>query len=452
MTIALTAGLGEFVANLRASDIPDEALGFIRMGFTDCVGVMIAGAAEPAPQKVKAFLAPDGGEATLCFGQGRASALDAAMINATAAHALDFDDVALRGHPSAVLVPAILAEAEAIGATGEQMVRAYAAGYETWAELARRDQDHQTNKGWHPTGVFGAIGAAAACASLRGLDAGLATQAIALGASQSSGLVSNFGTMTKPFHAGRSAHAGVMAARLAETGFTASHDALEHPRGFLAAVSPAGRFDVDSSIEAGRLWKLPRERLSVKKYPLCYCTHTSLDGILDLLHAKAVQPEDVKRVKVNVRQRFADTLRNASPRTALEAKFSMQFAMACALIARRAGLAELTDTFVLRPDVQALMKHVVVVPDDRETRPTPQSPVYDHVAIETRDGNVANSGPIAKVRGGFDAPLGREELWAKFDSCLEAGGARVAHDKLFDALMSLDRLPHVRELPGLGAH
>src|SRR5450759_1822829 len=167
MPVALTLGLGKFIAGLRYPDIPKDAISFIHTGFADCVGVMIAGAREPAPQLVRAMLAPAGDEATLLFGAGRASAPEAAWINGTAAHALDFDDVAQRGHPSTVLVPAILAEAEATGASGAAMVLAYAAGYETWAELVRRDPDQHHNKGWHPTGIFGAIGAAAACASLR---------------------------------------------------------------------------------------------------------------------------------------------------------------------------------------------------------------------------------------------------------------------------------------------
>jgi 2-methylcitrate dehydratase PrpD len=241
MPIALTVGLGSFIAGLRYEDIPKDAIPVIHTGFTDCIGVMIAGRGEPPAQLLKAALAPPPGEATLLFGADTAAAPVAAWINGTAAHALDFDDVAQRGHPSTVLVPAILAEAQALGATGRQMALAYAAGYETWAELVRRDADGHHNKGWHPTGIFGAIGAAAACASLRGLSAEQAAHAIALGASQSAGIMANFGTMTKPFHAGRAAHAGVISARLAASGFTAALDALEHPQGFLAAVSPAGR-------------------------------------------------------------------------------------------------------------------------------------------------------------------------------------------------------------------
>ena len=139
-----------------------------------------------------------------------------------------------------MLVPAILAEAEHLGSSGADMITAYVAGYEAWAELFRRDSGLLHQKGWHPTGLYGAVGAAAACAKLRKLDAEKSAIAIALGASQSAGLMSNFGTMTKPFHAGKAAHAGIMAARLAEAGFTANTDALEHPQGFLHAISPAG--------------------------------------------------------------------------------------------------------------------------------------------------------------------------------------------------------------------
>lgn len=450
MTVALTRGLGTFVSELRYEDIPKDAIPFIHTGFTDCVGVMLAGAKEEGPRLLMSVLAPQGGEANLFFGEARAPAPDAAWINGTAAHALDYDDVALRGHPSTVLVPAILAEAQAIGASGREMVLAYAAGYETWAELARRDPDQHQNKGWHPTGIFGAIGAAAACASLRKLDAEKAAVAIALGASQSSGLVSNFGTMTKPFHAGRAAHAGIISARLAEAGFTAALDALEHKPGFLDAVSPAGRADTESTIEAGVNWKLPRDRITVKKYPMCFATHTVLDGLLDLLDANKVDPEEVSRIDVSIRRRHSIVLRNHAPQTGLEAKFSMEFAMASALIARRVGLSELTDSFVRRGDMQDLMKRVSVTPDDREANPPPPQPIHDHVSIETRDGRRLDSGPLKNVRGGPDLPLSPQELWTKFEDCAQAGAANVPARSLFESLMSLERVGHVREIPGLG--
>ena len=450
MPVALTVGLGKFIAGLRYQDIPKEAIAFAQTGFADCIGVMIAGANEPPPQLVRAMLSPAGNEATLLFGAGRASAPEAAWINGAAAHALDFDDVAQRGHPSAVLVPAILAEAEAIGASGEAMLLAYAAGYETWAELVRRDTGQHHMKGWHPTGIFGAIGAAAACASLRRLDAEKATHAIALGASQSAGLMSNFGTMTKPFHAGRAAHSGVVSARLAEKGFTASPDALEHPQGFLSAVSPDGKkIDRDSAIEAGSIWKLGRDGVSVKKYPLCYCTHRALDGMLDLLQAEGADAGKVSRITVSTSPRFATILRNHAPQTGLEAKFSMEFAMTSAVIAGRAGLAELTDGFVRRADVQAMMKRVVVKQDEREDPADPGNAIYDEVTLETDASRPPRSIQVNKVRGGAGQPLSRQELWAKFEGCVQVGTARVPAKDLFDALLSLERLPQAGDLPGL---
>ncbi|MGZ5092158.1 MAG: MmgE/PrpD family protein, partial [Burkholderiales bacterium] len=377
--------------------------------------------------------------------------LEAALINATAAHALDYDDVAQRGHPSAVLVPAILAEAQALGASGKDMMVAYAAGYETWAELVRRDPDHHHEKGWHPTGIFGAIGAAAACASLHKLDAERAAHAIALGASQSAGVMANFGTMTKPFHAGRSAQAGVLAARLAANGFTASPDAFEHPQGFLSAVSPKGRVDVEMPIEAGVKWKILKDKLGVKKYPLCYCTHRALDAMLDLTGEQRIDPAKVNSVTVSTSRLNSKILRNHLPQTGLEAKFSMEFAMASALVAKRAGLAELTDEFVLSPEVQALMKRVTVQPDDREDPEKPGKSPYDMVIVETSDKRRLESAKVKHIRGGPELPLKREELWTKFEGCLQTSPRPFSSRDLFDALMSLEKVQHVNQLPGLGS-
>src|SRR6516225_8103008 len=171
------------------------------------------------------------------------------------------------------------------------MFTAYVVGYETWAALARRDPGHHHIKGWHPTGIFGAIAAGAACAALRRLSPEQATSAIALSASQAGGIMANFGTMTKPFHAGRAAHAGVVSARLAKAGFTAAADALEHPQGFLSAVSPDGRADRDGPTPRfGEEWHIVKSGLSIKKYPACYCTHRSLDAMLDLLAEHPLKP------------------------------------------------------------------------------------------------------------------------------------------------------------------
>lgn len=434
---ALTRELAAFVSGLRYEDIPLDALPFIRAGFTDVVGTTIAGRDDPVTQTVLAVYAPGPGSCRLFFGQGSAPVPEAALLNATAGHALDFDDAAQRGHLSTVLAPAILAEAEVLGSTGRQMATAYAAGYETWAELMRREPDHYHNSSWHPTGVFGTLAAAAACASLRGLDAARTTHALAIAASQSAGLIASFGTMTKPLHAGRAAQSGLLAARLAAAGFTGAPDALEHPKGLMLGISPRRRVDLSSPVEAGRVWRLPLGGVNIKKYPLCFAAHRALDGTFDLLAAHGLKADQIERVIVSTSRRNRSTLRYAQPQTALEAKFSMHFAVASALIAGRTGLTELRDSFVCRDDVQAMMRRVEVQPDDREDPARQGEAPEDSVEIETTDGRRFRQA-VAYVRGGPEHPLLPGELYAKFESCLAAGGVHAGARALFDALMTID--------------
>ena len=451
-SLPLTQALGHFVAGLKFEEVPEPALRIARTGFIDCVGTMIAGSQEPSVQILKKTLGNGrGGEATLYFSSERCPAPEAAWINGTAAHALDYDDVALRGHPSTVLVPAILAEAEALAASGRAMLAAYAAGYEVWAEICDRDPDHHHLKGWHPTGIFGAIGAAAACAALRRLDAERATLAIALAASQSSGVMANFGTMTKPFHAGRAAHAGIVSTRLAEAGFTASPDALEHPQGFLSAVSPRGNVDREGAPRAlGTEWRLASVGLSIKKFPACYCTHRTIDAMLDLTAQRQIDPATIERITVSLSDTFATILRNHAPRTGLAAKFSIEFAVVAALIARRVGLGELTDAFVQRPDVQALMRRVVVETnqDYDASADVPGAAVHDFVRVQLVDGSVLESERVKTARGHATRPLSETELFEKFRGCLDAGASRQDATQLFGRLSGLEELRSARDLVG----
>jgi 2-methylcitrate dehydratase PrpD len=445
----LTRDLGGFVAELSFQQMPAEAIEIARLGFIDTIATMIAGSRDDAPQLLRKALSPPSGKATLYFTGETAPAPEAAWINGTAAHALDYDDVAVRGHPSTVLVPALLAEAEELGASGREMIAAYVAGYEIWAELSHRDRDDQRPKGWHPTGIFGSIAAAGACARLRRLDADKTAMALALAASQAAGLMANFGTMTKPFHAGRAAHAGLVSARLAEAGFTAAADALEHPQGFLFAVSPHGNVDRDNPVTAGEPWHIVRNRLSIKKYPACYAVHRSVDGLLDLLQERPVKPEEIARITASISDTRAMILRNHQPQTGLEGKFSMEFAMAASVIARRASLAEFTDGFVRRPDVQALMRKVAIETNDNYDPEVSGASLYDQVRVELVGGETLETARVRRARGAAELPLSDAELFEKFGTCLEAGEARIAPELLFDRLKNLERLS-ARELTAAG--
>jgi 2-methylcitrate dehydratase PrpD len=187
----------------------------------------------------------------------------------------------------------------------------------------------------------------------------------------------------------------------------------------------------------------------VKKYPLCYCTHRAIDGMLDLLREQQVPSEEVSSITVSTSRRNATILRNARPQTGLEAKFSMQFAMASSIIAGRVGLSELTDSFVQRQDVQALLGKVRIEPDDRPDPKRSGAAPYDLVVIDLNGGRRLESRRVTDERGSPQLPLSTEELWAKFEACLRLGNADLPARQIFDALLSIERQAGVSAFVGL---
>ena len=449
--MGLTQDIGEFVAATRFERLPDGAVPIVCTAFTDCVGVMLAGLTEPVTHIVARGndIALDPG-ALLRFDPTLARAADLALLYGTAAHALDYDDTALSGHPSAVLVPAILAQAAEVGADGRGMAAAYVAGYEVWAELIGRDADQHHRKGWHPSGVFGAVAAAAAAAALRGLDAGQATNAVALAGSLAGGVGANFGTMTKPFHVGRAAQSGLVAARLAGAGMTAAPDAIEHPLGFLNAISPAGAVDGARAAELGTRWRILETGVNVKLYPMCYFTHRAIDAMLDLRRAHGLAAQDIAAVDVELGDNQMAVLRNHAPQTGLAAKFSLEFAMAAPAVLGRCTGAELTDEVVRRPEIQNFFPKVRAHPIAERAADDPAFAPADRVRVTLQNGRELASDPIPYPRGHFQRPVDREGLWQKFADCA-AGVIRPAQARqLFEALQDLPRLGSVRDLAASG--
>jgi 2-methylcitrate dehydratase PrpD len=431
---------------MRHGCYPDAMLSWVRTGFTDCVAVLIAGETEPVTRIVAASVDATERRNASLLGQLRIAAPDAALVYATAAHALDYDDTALSGHPSAVLVPAIIAEAAEIGADGRAMIAAYIAGYEVWAELVRRDRDPHHEKGWHPSAVFGPLAAAAAAAVLRGLDAEQASRALAIAASLASGLVANFGSMTKPFQVGRAAQSGLLAARLAQRGLTASPDALEHSQGFLRAISPNGEVDTESPAWAGREWQMLQSGINIKLYPICYAGHRAVEAMLDIVRAEGLGPDDIAGVRVEIGQTQAAMLRNSRPQTALDAKFSAEFAMAAAAVAGRCGRSELTDVFVQQPAVQAFFPCVQVLPIAERDPEEPAHSPFDRVRVTLRDGRDISAKPVFHPRGHSKRPLEASGLWDKFSDCVSGVLAPSEARRLFANLQSIETAASVSDI------
>ncbi|OGA95693.1 MAG: hypothetical protein A3G27_14415 [Betaproteobacteria bacterium RIFCSPLOWO2_12_FULL_66_14] len=446
----LTRRMAEFAAGLSYESIPPQAAATAKLGITDCTGAMFAGRGEPVSKLMMELAQPaQAGEARVLYDRGRARAMDAALVNAAASHCLEYDDATLF-HVSAVVVPTVLAEGEACGASGRDLIAAYVAGYETWAELMSRDQDKHHDKGWHPTGVFGTLAAAAAAIRLNRLDGERACMALSLAASMAAGLVANFGTMAKPIHAGRAAQNGILAARLARRGATASPDALEHPRGLLSAISFKGRVRLDEDIAAGRDWHILKHGLSIRRYPMCYSTNRTIDATLGLVERHRFAPEDVSDVEVTMGRAQSLPLRHHRPQTSLEAKFSAEFAVACPIVARRVTLQELDEAFVRKPDVQDLFPKVRVTTVEGIDPDYPLSLLgpHDRVKVTLRNGNVLDSGPLRYAKGHVRNPLSTEELFAKFADCTRGALSRSGSERLFERLQGLEAQPDIETVFG----
>ncbi|WP_075222673.1 MmgE/PrpD family protein [Acuticoccus yangtzensis] len=444
----LTRQTAAFAANYPLTDVPDAALDAAIIGIADCVGVMIAGSNEPCAQIAARLVetsTANTGAPQIPSGRNL-SAQDAAFVNGVAGHALDYDDVAMDGHTSVVLAPAILAEGWALGSSGRDALNAYVIGYEIWALLKELEPGQLHERGFHPTAAWGAIATAAACAHLNKLSAEQTANAIAIGASLASGLVANFGTMTKPLHAGRAAQAGVIAARLAKDGFTGSPDALEHQTGFMRAHSPSGTPDLAEKDHAlGEKWRLPDLGVNVKRYPVCYFAHRAIDAMLEIVETNGLTPDDIDEVQVKAGNTALVTLRNHQPKTGLEAKFSMEFAMASALVARRVGLSELTDEFVNRPEVMAAMEKVVCSVGDKEAPGTAFAPT-DSVTVMA-GGKRFEVDPVAHAKGSWERRLTETELRAKFMDCATRRMSAAEAETLCTTLLNIADLASLRDLP-----
>lgn len=446
----LTKQAGAFAASVRELDIPADGIEGARIGMTDCIGVLLAGSGEEAPGIVATLLGPSAkSEAVPRIPSGQKfQAADAALLNGVAAHVLDYDDVALAGHPSVVLTPAILAEGWALNKSGADLLAAYVAGYEVWALLYDIEPGSLHDLGFHPTAVHGALACAAACSSLRGLTKEQASNAIAISASLAGGMVANFGSMTKSLQTARAAQSGVLAARLAAAGYTASLDVLEHRTGYVRAHSPSREPRLETrDFRLGRDWRLPKYGVHIKRYPLCYATHRSIDGALDLVKANDIAPQDVQEIHVHTGATQYLMLRNHLPKTGLEAKFSMQFAMASAVAARRVGLGELTDAFVTSEPVQALMRKVrcTTTTELVENWDQPFAPT-DTVSITLVSGKTLVGEPVARPKGSWQRRMTQDELREKFVDCAARALPKSQVEALFSQLVALDGLASVRDL------
>lgn len=463
--VALTQQLVNFIDTFDETAVPLPAYRLATTGIIDCIGCMYAGANEPLVQILARHFQGSSTSTSntpipVPFLDGFYRHADAACLWGATSHALDYDDVAMSAHPSTVLMPSVMTAGWALACSGRQVLNAYIIGYEIWAECYYREVDPYHLKGWHPTAVFGTIAAAGALAYLYQLDQRTTTMAMGIAASLAGGLVANFGTMTKPFHAGRAAANAIEAIELARLGMTSCEDVLEHKAGFLQAISPHGQFERDKPVTIGRPWRIVESGLNIKRYPVCYSSHRIIDGALALAQKHGITIENITSIDATVGRAQASMLRNARPATRLEAKFSLEFAIAAALTAGKVGLSELSDPFVQQTQLQAFYAKIQVHAVDDPDPADPAFSVTDRLTITLQNGQVLDTGEIRYPTGHAQLPLTQQQLQEKFLDCLLATKAAAidtdtaachtigqsAANRLYHNLDNLATLQNIRTL------
>ena len=450
----VTKKFAEYVTTAGLEDFPPEAVAAAKAAIIDCLGCMLAGSKEPLADVLCDYAGGLGGTpSATVVGRGfRTSTPEAALINGAMSHALDYDDVTFitKTHPSAVLIPAALPLAEEMGATGGEMLLAYLLGFEVACAVGDAiSPAYYDDLGWHPTGPLGTLGAAAAASRLLGLDAGQTAMAISLAASQAAGLRQNFGTMTKPYHAGAACRSGITAAKLVQAGFTASPDALEGRFGFMRAFSGGSGYDPNKAAASiGSRCYMVESGIEIKKYPCCGSAHLALDATAKLLAHESFTAEQVDRIDVLVDFDPPRSLIHSRPTGGLEGKFSMQYCLAAEILDGRIGLGSFTDEQVMRPEAQGLIPRIEMRRHPGHEGQLSWTEAYNQVEVHTRDGRVLTERAERATAGALRG-VTMEDVRVKFLDC--AGVALTQQDAgtVLGMLDNLEDLGPVGPLAGL---
>ena len=448
MTLSL-----ELASRIHAFDtkrVGAELARAAKTAIVDTVGVTLLGAGDEST-RILADTPGVAGAPGTCVVIGaaiRRSPLDAALLNGVASHAHDFDDFSREfgGHPSVPVLPALLAVSERGDVSGADLIAAYVVGVETETRIAGGVHFHHYEKGWHPTATLGIFGAVAGCARLMGLDERQTATALCIATSLSSGIKANFGTMTKPLHVGHCARNGVLAALLAERGFNAKLDAFEAPQGFLNVFNDPGRFDAVGILQD---WYDPpvvsEPGISIKQFPCCGSTHPAIYAALELERDHDFDAADVAGVEIRAHPLRLPHTDNAAPGDPLEAKFSIQYCVARALLSGGVSLADFGSGRIHDPQVRRLMGLTRVIAD-ADTAGTQIDPFGAAVSVGLSDGRRLEIHVAQRAGRGAANPMTNKELRAKFEDCARRVFSSAERAALWDLLWRLEALTDVREL------
>ncbi len=399
--------IGLFIATTAERSIPPVVLDAARLCLSDWMCVAIGAADEPAGRIMRETVAGwhSAGRASVLYGKPAAAPF-AALANGTLAHCLDFDDTYVDAvtHTSAPVWAATLALGEETGATEAAMLAAFVTGFEVGARVGHGLGQAATARGWHSTGLFGRIGAAAAAAALLGLDAGKARHAVALAATQTSGLTASFGTMAKPFHAGKAAMDGILAAQLAAGGFTGAIGLMEAGGGLDNAVIQDGTLNITPI--AFDDWRILRN--SFKPYAACHLIHPAVDAARALL-AEGLDPITIQAGRADVGPLALQVtgMGDGRPATALAGKFDLRYCVALALHGRDVSAADFREPWALEPAIADTATRIAVHhhPDM----------AFASAGLTIEAGAAPRSARIAVAKGHPGNPMSWDDMDRKFN-------------------------------------
>lgn len=438
----VTKGLATWAAAYNTKLATPDADTWAKHALLDWFACAIAGAREPLTDILaEEFKSSTGGASTLIARGAKASPHDAALVNGAASHALDYDDVnqMMGGHPTVPVAAAVLALGEALGKSGRDMLTAFIASYEVECQLGQMAGDKHYDLGFHATGTYGTFGATAGVAKLMGLDADKTTMALGIAASQASGLKINFGTMTKPLHAGKAAMNGLIAARLAARDFTARGDAIEAPQGFIATQVPGFK---PATVRPNAKAPLAVESNLFKYHAACYLTHSSIEAIRELKRQHNISVDDMKAMTLHVDSGHTKVCDIAEPKSGLEIKFAIRHLSGMALAGEdTAALGTYSDQNALDKRFVALRERIKL-----DTKPDPKRHRHGaSVSIELKDGRMLttefNVGVPAK-----DVVAQGEKLEAKFHALAEPVIGRAKTKTAIGLINRFESLPNLKTL------
>jgi 2-methylcitrate dehydratase PrpD len=445
MKVSFAYDVANFVVNDASVKIGEKHIQRAMEHILDTIGVGLAGNTDPIAVSLLAYTDGLGerGTHTILGNATFTTLLNAAFVNGVLSHALDYDDSSWRliGHPSAVVLPSVLSAAESLDCSGSELLTAYLIGTEVSCKMGAAAEPELYHAGWHATSVIGVLGAAAGVGYLLGLNLNQMIHALGIAASSASGLRQNFGSMTKPFHAGIAARNGANAAYLAKYGFTSNKDALEGKTGFFANFTKKQPMLKE---RLGEPFDLLQPGLFVKPYPSCAATHTAIDAILSLVREYSIQAEQIDSIYAGCGPVGPIMLVHQRPQKSTEGKFSMPFVLAAAVSDGEVGLDTFTDEKLNNPTIRGLMEKVEFCVDEEfQARGMEEAPAF--IQIKLKDGRILER-KREFAAGSPEYPLSSEDLIGKYRDC----AGRVLNpdrvERSLEKILSLASLQYISSL------